>query len=65
MGITERAAHKIVSDLVNEGYVTRERQGRRNHYTVMPDLPLQHPLVERTEVGDLLGVLRSNDGDKV
>ena len=65
VGITERAAHKIVSDLVEEGYVTRERQGRRNHYTVMPDLPLQHPLVERTEVGDLLGVLRSNDGDKV
>jgi len=61
VGITERAAHKIVSDLVEGGYVTREKRGRRNRYTVVPNLPLRHPLVERREVGDLLGVLRSDD----
>jgi DNA-binding MarR family transcriptional regulator len=58
VGITERSAHKIVSELVEGGYVQRERVGRRNRYTVQSDRPLRHPLVEETEVGDLLGVLR-------
>jgi predicted ArsR family transcriptional regulator len=57
VGITERGAHKILSDLVNEGYVLRERQGRRNRYTVKAGLPLRHPLVQDREVGDLLTVL--------
>ena len=57
VGITERAAHKILSDLVEEGYVKRERTGRRNHYVVRPDLRLRHPLVEERQVGDLLDVL--------
>jgi predicted transcriptional regulator len=57
VGITERGAHKILSQLVEEGYVRRERQGRRNHYEVRTDLPLRHPLVQEREVGDLLGVL--------
>src|SRR2546423_10560129 len=54
VGITERAAHRILSELVEEGYVLRERQGRRNRYQVKPDLPLRHPLVEGRAVGDLL-----------
>jgi DNA-binding transcriptional ArsR family regulator len=57
VGITERAAHRILSELVDEGYVLRERQGRRNRYDVVPDLPLRHPLVQGREVGDLLDVL--------
>ena len=57
VGITERAAHRILSELVGEGYVRRERQGRRNRYTVVTDLPLRHPLVEEREVGDLLAIL--------
>jgi DNA-binding transcriptional ArsR family regulator len=57
VGITERAAHRIVSELVDEGYVVRERQGRRNRYQVKAKLPLPHPLAEEHEVGDLLGVL--------
>jgi uncharacterized membrane protein len=57
VGITERAAHRIVSELVDEGYVVRERQGRRNRYEVKTKLPLRHPLGEEHEVGDLLGVL--------
>ena len=57
VGITERAAHRILSELVEGGYVLRERKGRRNHYQVVPDLPLRHPLVQGREVGDLLGVL--------
>ena len=57
IGITERAAHRIVSELVEEGYVLRHREGRRNRYEVVPKLPLRHPLVRQREVGDLLTVL--------
>jgi DNA-binding MarR family transcriptional regulator len=57
VGITERATHRIVSELVEEGYVVRERQGRRNRYQVKTKLPLPHPLAEEREVGDLLEVL--------
>jgi hypothetical protein len=57
VGITERRAHKILTDLVDEGYVLRERHGRRNRYKVKPELPLRHPLVHDRDVGDLLKVL--------
>jgi len=57
VGITERAAHKILSDLVDAGYVLRERRGRRNRYQVVPKLPLRHPLVREQEVGELLELL--------
>jgi len=57
VGITERSAHKILSELVDEGYVLRERHGRRNRYQVKPKLPLRHPLVHDRDVGDLLKVL--------
>ena len=57
VGITERAAHRIVGELVDAGYLTRERRGRRNHYTIRPQLPLPDPLAREQSVGDLLGLL--------
>ncbi len=54
VGITERAAQAIVSDLVAAGYVTRTRVGRRNHYEVHPDLPLRHPIERSRQVRELL-----------
>ena len=57
VGITERAAHRIVSELVDEGYLVRERRGRRNHYQVKSKLPLRHPLAEEREVGELLELI--------
>jgi IclR helix-turn-helix domain len=57
VGITERGAHKILTQLVEEGYVRREKRGRRNHYEVRPELPLRHPLVQEQEIGGLLDVL--------
>lgn len=57
VGITERSAHKIVSELVEEGYVLREREGRRNRYEVRREAPLRHPLVREQPVGELLDVL--------
>lgn len=65
VGITERSAHRIVSELVADGYVVRERNGRRNAYKVDPELPLHHPLSEEMEqrrVGDLLEVLLGEHG---
>jgi uncharacterized membrane protein len=61
VGITERAAHRILSELVDDGYVVRERQGRRNRYEVKTKLPLPHPLAEELEVGELLKVLIGSD----
>jgi len=57
VGITERSAHKIVSELVSDGYVLREREGRRNRYEVRREAPLRHPLVREQPVGELLDVL--------
>jgi DNA-binding Lrp family transcriptional regulator len=56
-GITERAAHRIVGELVDAGYVTRRRVGRRNQYTVRTDLPVPDALARNRSVGDLLSVL--------
>jgi predicted ArsR family transcriptional regulator len=62
VGITERAAHRIVTDLVAAGYVSRTRTGRRNRYTVQYDLPLPDPLARGQKVGDLLEVLPGPPG---
>lgn len=61
VGITERATHRIVSELVDEGYLLREREGRRNRYTVKPSLRLRHPLVEDRAIGELLDLLLEGD----
>ena len=57
VGITERAAQRIVADLELAGYLSHERIGRRNHYEVHADLPLRHPLEDHLEVGALLRIL--------
>jgi hypothetical protein len=57
VGVTERAAQAIVADLVEGGYVTRKRVGRRNHYTINRDGPLRHPLEQDHTVGELLKTL--------
>jgi predicted transcriptional regulator len=56
VGITERAAHRIVVELATAGYISRERQGRRNHYTIQPDLPLPDPLARGRKMSDLLSI---------
>src|SRR6185295_11351425 len=57
VGITERAAHRIVVELAAAGYISRKRNGRRNHYTIRPHLPLPDPLAREQKIGDLLAVL--------
>jgi predicted transcriptional regulator len=57
VGITERTAAQIVDDLERNGYVRRERRGRRNHYTIDDGLHLRHPLEEHHRISQLLGAL--------
>jgi hypothetical protein len=57
VGITERAAHRIVVELADAGYISRRRNGRRNRYTIRPELPLPDPLAREQKIGDLLAVL--------
>ena len=57
VGITERAAHRIVAELADAGYITRERSGRRNHYTIKTHFPLPDPIAREQNVGELLAIL--------
>jgi MarR family len=57
VGITERAAHRIVVELADAGYITRERNGRRNHYTINAHFPLPDPIAHEQNVGELLAIL--------
>ena len=58
VGITERAAQRIVSDLVEAGFVTRKREGRRNRYTLDRTAAMRHPSQVDHEIGELLDLLR-------
>jgi predicted ArsR family transcriptional regulator len=61
VGITERATQRIVSDLVEAGYVTRERAGRRNRYALDRNVRMRHPSQFNHEIGELLDLLRLDD----
>ena len=64
VGITERAVQHIVRDLAEAGVVERTRDGRRNRYTLHPELPLRHPIEAHRRVADLvaLGAPAGDDG---
>lgn len=55
--ITERAVQRIVHDLVEEGYLSIRKEGRRNHYEPALDAHLRHALEEGITIGDLLVVM--------
>ena len=57
VGITERAAQRILADLVEADFVTRKRKGRRNLYTINGDLKMRHPAQFDHEIGELLHLL--------
>ncbi len=61
VGITERAAHRIVTDLVESGYLERVRVGRRNRYRVNASIAMRHPAQDGQDVGALLGLLGVTD----
>jgi hypothetical protein len=61
VGVTERRAHAIVTDLVNAGYVVKDRNGRRNQYRIQTNLPLRDPINRQRTIGELLDLLVGTD----
>jgi len=57
VGVTERAVQAMVRDLVDAGYLTRRRIGRRNHYEVAAEMPLRHLGAQHRTLGELIELL--------
>ena len=58
VGITERAAQRIVADLVDANIIDRRRVGRRNHYLINRSAAMRHAAQAQYQVGPLLDLLR-------
>ena len=65
VGITERATQRILADLIGDGYVTRTKVGRRNHYKINARGHLRHPVFRDLSIGPLLQVLNTNGQPKL
>lgn len=57
VGITERAVQRIIQELEEGGFIRREKIGRQNHYEVLVDRPLRHPIEAHRRIGDLLSLI--------
>ncbi len=57
VGITERSVQRIVTDLEEAGYLTKEKVGRNNQYSIKEKIPLRHPLEKHCDVGELLDLI--------
>ena len=57
LDITERSAFGIITDLVEAGYVVKEKDGRRNRYHVQAHLPLPEPASRERTIGEVLALL--------
>jgi hypothetical protein len=57
VGITERSAFGIVTDLAEAGYVVKQKDGRRNRYQIQAHLPLPEPASQEPAIGDVLDLL--------
>ena len=57
VGVTERSAHAIVTDLVDAGYVVKDKDGRRNRYRIQEHLPLRDPITQQRTIGEMLDLL--------
>jgi predicted ArsR family transcriptional regulator len=62
LGITERTAYGIVTDLAAAGYIAKQKNGRRNRYQIQAHLPLPEPTRRERTVGDVLALLAGTDG---
>ena len=61
LGITERSAYGIVTDLTEAGYVIKHKDGRRNRYQIQAHRPLPEPASQAPAIGDVLAVLLGDD----
>jgi hypothetical protein len=57
VGITDRSAYGIVTDLTAAGYVVKHKDGRRNRYQVQSHLPLPEPGSQELAIGEVLALL--------
>ena len=57
VGITERAVQRILGELEEAGYLSREREGRTNRYRLRTDQALRHPLESHVTVGALAALV--------
>jgi Mn-dependent DtxR family transcriptional regulator len=57
LDITERSAYTIVSDLIDVGYVIKQKRGNRNHYEIQEQLPLRESLGRKRTIGEILDLL--------
>jgi len=57
IGVTERTAHGIVADLVDAGYVVKEKDGRRNRYHIQMHLPLHDLTARERTIGEMVELL--------
>ncbi len=57
LGVTERSAHAIVTDLATAGYVVKQKHGRRNRYQIQVHLPLPELASQEPAIGDVLAML--------
>ncbi len=61
LDVTERSAFGIIQDLVEAGYVVKEKDGRRNRYHIQTHLPLPEPTARERTVGEVLALLTGSD----
>ena len=61
LGITERSAYGIVTELAEAGYVVKQKDGRRNRYQIQAHLPLPEPTSRERTVGEILALLAGPD----
>jgi len=57
LAISERRAYALVSDLTDEGYVVKTKEGRRNRYEVQSHLPVPEPTGRERAIGEVLDLL--------
>lgn len=57
VGITERAVHRIVTELADSGYLDVQREGRCNAYKIHSDLPMRHSIESHRNVSDLIQMI--------
>ena len=64
VGITERSAYGIISDLAAAGYAAKQKDGRRNRYQIHAHLPLHEPASQQLTIGEVLAPLAGADASQ-
>lgn len=64
VGVTERAVQQIVRELVERGYVEKEKDGRRNRYRIVRSAHLRHPLESDISLGEFVDLATGEQGSR-